>query len=43
METKLTTVRILKDVYKGFKKVSIDCEVSLQKIVNRTLHKYTID
>ncbi len=35
--TKLTTVKILKDVYSSFKKVSFDSDVTLQKLVNRTV------
>lgn len=42
-ETKLTTVKILKDVYSKFKKISFDSNVTLQKIVNRSLEKYTTD
>jgi len=42
-ETKLTTVKILKDVYSKFKKISFDSNVTLQKIVNRSLEKYTSD
>ena len=34
--TKLTTVKILKDVYSSFKKVSFDSDVTLQKLVTRT-------
>ena len=42
-ETKLTTVKILKDVYSKFKKISFDSNVTLQKIVNRSLERYTSD
>jgi hypothetical protein len=42
-QTKLTTVKILKDVYSKFKKISFDSNVTLQKIVNRSLEKYTTD
>ena len=41
--TKLTTVKILKDVYSKFKRYSFDSDLSLQKLVNRSLHKYTTD
>lgn len=41
VETKLTTVKILKDVYSKFKKVSFDSNITLQKIVNRSLELYT--
>lgn len=42
-ETKLTTVKIIKDVYSKFKKISFDSNITLQKIVNRSLEKYTND
>ena len=42
-QTKLTTVKILKDVYSKFKKISFDSNVTLQKIVNRSLEKYATD
>jgi len=41
--TKLTTVKILKDVYSSFKKVSFDSDVTLQKLVNRTVERYVKD
>lgn len=40
-DTKLTTVKILKDVYSKFKKVSFESNITLQKIVNRSLELYT--
>ena len=41
--TKLTTVKILKTVYSSFKKLSIDTEINLQKVVNRSLDLYIKD
>jgi hypothetical protein len=41
--TKLTTVKILKDVYSSFKKVSFTSDVTLQKLVNRTVERYVTD
>jgi len=41
--TKLTTVKLLKDVYSSFKKVSFDSVVTLQKLVNRTVERYVTD
>jgi hypothetical protein len=43
METKLTSVKLLKDVYSSFKKVSFDSDVTLQKLVNRTVERYVSD
>ena len=38
---KLTTVKILEELYRDFKKVSIDNdEFSLQKLVNRSMEKF---
>ena len=37
---KLTSVKIVKDVYSDFKKTSFDSDITLQKVVNRALHKY---
>jgi len=39
-DTKLTTVKIIKDVYSKFKKISFDSNITLQKLVNRSLNKY---
>ena len=41
--TKLTTVKILKDVYSSFKKISFNSDVTLQKLVNRTVERYVND
>lgn len=41
--TKLTTVKILTDVYSKFKKISFDSNITLQKLVNRSIHKYIED
>ena len=38
--TKLTTVKILTDVYSKFKKISFASNITLQKLVNRSLNKY---
>jgi hypothetical protein len=38
--TKLTTVKIVKDVYSKFKQISFDSNITLQKLVNRSLSKY---
>ena len=42
-DTKLTTVKIIKDVYSKFKKISFDSNITLQKLVNRSLDKYIED
>ena len=42
-ETKLTTVKIIKDVYSKFKQISFDSNITLQKLVNRSVDKYTLD
>tara|TARA_B100000497_G_scaffold123174_1_gene155384 strand:+ start:1412 stop:1606 length:195 start_codon:yes stop_codon:yes gene_type:complete len=42
-ETKLTTVKIIKDIYSKFKKISFDSNITLQKLVNRSVNKYIED
>jgi len=39
-DTKLTTVKIIKDIYSKFKKISFDSNITLQKLVNRSVNKY---
>ena len=41
--TKLTTVKIIKDIYSSFKRISFDSNITLQKLVNRSVHKYIND
>jgi hypothetical protein len=43
MDVKLTSVKILKDLYTQFKRVTIDDKMSLQKLVNRSLTLYVED
>lgn len=38
--TKLTTVKIIKSIYSKFKQLSFDSNITLQKLVNRSLYKY---
>jgi hypothetical protein len=42
-ETKLTTVKIVKDLYSKFKRISFDSNITLQKLVNRSVDKYIED
>lgn len=42
-DTKLTTVKIIKDIYSRFKQISFDSNLTLQKLVNRSLTKYVED
>jgi hypothetical protein len=42
-DIKLTTVKIIKSVYSKFKQISFDSNITLQKLVNRSLHKYNTD
>lgn len=41
--TKLTTVKILKGIYSNFKHLSFESNVTLQKVVNRTIDRYVKD
>lgn len=42
-EFKLTTVKIIKSIYPDFKKISFDSGITLQKLVNRSMHRYIND
>ena len=42
-DTKLTTVKIIKDIYSKFKRISFDSNITLQKLVNRSVDKYIED
>ena len=42
-DTKLTTVKILNELYNSFKKETIENEFTLQKLVNRSMFLYTND
>ena len=43
MESKLTSVKVLVDLYKKFKGLSIEEEFTLQKLVNRSMDLYCTD
>ena len=43
MESKLTSVKVLTDLYKRFKGLSIEDEFTLQKLVNRSMDLYVLD
>ena len=40
---KLTSVNILSDVYVGFKKITVETDMNLQKLVNRCVDLYNKD
>jgi hypothetical protein len=42
-DTKLTTVKIIKNLYSKFKRISFDSNITLQKLVNRSVDKYIED
>lgn len=42
-EVKLTSVNILKEIYWGFKKKTVDSDMNLQKLVNRAIDLYNTD
>ena len=43
MGMKLTSVKILKELHREFKILSIREDFSLQKLVNRSIHKFLVD
>ena len=42
-EVKLTSVKVISELYNKFKNETIENEFSLQKLVNRTLEKFVHD
>ena len=43
-ETKLTSVKIMSDLYQSFRVVSVDKDgITLQKLVNRSINLYLTD
>ena len=42
-KVKLTSVKLLSDLYKSFKQESLVTEFTLQKLINRGLHRYVSD
>ena len=42
-DTKLTSVKIVTDLYKRFRGVALNEEFTLQKLVNRSMDKYLKD
>ena len=43
MNYKLTSVKILKELYRNFKLQTLDDEFTLQKLVNRSMDLYVLD
>ena len=43
VETKLTSVKIIKTLYENFKVKTVNSSMNLQKIVNRSIHQYLND
>ena len=43
MDYKLTSVKILKELYRNFKIKTLDDEFTLQKLVNRSMDLYVLD
>ena len=41
--TKLTSVKILEDLYKRFKLMTVNTKMSLQKLTNRSIDLYLTD
>ena len=41
--TKLTSVKILKNLYDSFKLATVNTKMTLQKITNRSVHLYMTD
>ena len=41
--TKLTSIKIIEDIYKNFKLNTVNTKMSLQKLVNRSIYLYNQD
>ena len=41
--SKLTSVKILEDLYKRFKQTTVNTKMTLQKLTNRSIDLYLID
>ena len=41
--TKLTSIKIIDDIYKKFKIDTVNTKMSLQKLVNRSMYLYVLD
>ena len=42
-DTKLTSVKVLEKLYKDFRVKSLNEDFTLQKLVNRSIHKFLTD
>ena len=42
-KSKLTSVKILEDLYKRFKQTTVNTKMTLQKLTNRSIDLYLID
>ena len=43
VSTKLTSIKIIEDIYKNFKSNTVNTKMSLQKLVNRSMYLYNQD
>lgn len=43
VSTKLTSIKIIENIYKQFKSNTVNTKMNLQKLVNRSVHLYNTD
>ncbi len=43
VSTKLTSIKIIEDIYKNFKADTVNTKMSLQKLINRSMYLYNSD
>ena len=43
VSTKLTSIRLIEEIYKEFKYSTVNSKMNLQKLVNRSMKLYTLD
>ena len=43
VSTKLTSIRLIEEIYKEFKYSTVNSKMNLQKLVNRSMNLYILD
>ena len=43
MDTKLTSVKVIKELYNKFRKITLDEKLTFQQLVNRSINLYVSD
>ena len=43
VSTKLTSIKLIEELYKEFKYKTVNSKMTLQKLANRSIHLYSVD